>query len=120
MTFQRREHLCCLRPLGDVIILHSLRYETEILPRNEISSPKSKLTAAELDMAVSLVKAMAKPFKPEEYRDEYREALKKVVDAKNKGIKIATPTAARVEMGDLIASLRASIEAARKEPALKK
>ena len=120
VTFQRREHLCCLRPLGDVIILHSLRYEKEILPRNEISSPKSKLTAAELDMAVSLVKAMAKPFKPEEYKDEYREALKKVVDAKNKGIKITAPAAARVEMGDLMASLRASIEAAKKEPALKR
>jgi DNA end-binding protein Ku len=100
--------------------LHSLRYEKEILPRNEISSPKSKLTAAELDMAVSLVKAMAKPFKPEEYKDEYREALKKVVDAKNKGIKITAPAAARVEMGDLMASLRASIEAAKKEPALKR
>jgi len=120
VTFQRREHLCCLRPLEDVIILHSLRYETEILTRKEISPPKSKLTAAELDMAVSLVKAMAKPFMPEEYRDEYREALKKMVEAKSKGIKITAPATPRVEMGDLMASLRASIEAAKKEPALKK
>jgi DNA end-binding protein Ku len=120
VTFQRREHLCCLRPLDDLIILHSLHYETEILPRNEISSPKSNLTAAELDMAVSLIKAMAKPFKPEDYRDEYREALKKVVEAKIKGEKIVAPVAPMVEMGDLMASLRASIEAARKEPALKK
>jgi DNA end-binding protein Ku len=100
--------------------LHSLHYETEILPRNEISSPKSKLTTAELDMAVALVKAMAKPFKPGEYRDEYREALKTIVEAKIKGEKIVAPAATKMDMGDLMASLRASIEAARKEPALKK
>ena len=120
VTFQRREHLCCLRPSGDIIILHSLRYATEILPRNEIASTKSKLSAAELEMAVSLVKTMAKPFKPDEYRDEYREALKTVVEAKMKGEKIVTQAAPRVEMADLMASLRASIEAAKKEPALKR
>jgi DNA end-binding protein Ku len=116
VTFQRREHLCCLRPLDDIIVLHSLHYDSEILPRKEIAPPKSKLTAAELDMAVSLVKAMAKTFKPEDYKDEYREALKKVVAAKMKGEKIIAPPAPKVEMGDLMESLRVSIRAAKKEP----
>jgi DNA end-binding protein Ku len=116
VTFQRREHLCCLRPLEGVIVLHSLRYESEILPREEIAAPKSKVAAAELEMAVSLVKAMAKAFKPAEYKDEYRAALKKVVDAKMKGEKITAPAPPKVEMGDLMESLRASIKAAKKEP----
>jgi len=116
VTFQRREHLCCLRPLDDIIVLHSLHYDTEILSRKEIAPPKSKLTAAELDMAVNLVKAMAQTFKPEAYKDEYRSALKKVVEAKMKGEKIIVPEAPKVEMGDLMESLRASIKAARKEP----
>jgi len=116
VTFQRREHLCCLRPSDDIIILHSLRYASEILPREDITAPKSKLAAAELEMAVSLVKAMATAFKPDEYKDEYRAALKKVVDAKMKGEKITAPAAPKVEMGDLMESLRASIRAAKKEP----
>jgi DNA end-binding protein Ku len=120
ITFQRREHLCCLRPSGDIIILHSLHYNSEVLSSKEFSLPKPKVAAAELEMAVSLIKTMAKPFRPEEYKDEYREALQKVVDAKIKGEKIIAPAAPRAEMGDLMASLRASIEAARKEPALKK
>jgi non-homologous end joining protein Ku len=74
------------------------------------------LAAAELEMAVSLVKAMAKTFKPEEYRDEYRAALKKVVDAKMKGEKITAPAPPKLEMGDLMESLRVSIRAAKKEP----
>jgi len=116
VTFQRREHLCCLRPLDDIIVLHSLRYDSEILSRKEIAVPKSKLTSAELEMAVSLVKAMAQTFKPEAYKDEYRAALKKLVEAKMKGEKIIAPPAPRVEMGDLMESLRASIKAAKKEP----
>jgi DNA end-binding protein Ku len=119
VSFQRREHLVCLRPHEDIIMLHTLHYNTEILPREEAAPPKTKVAAAELDMAVSLVKAMAKSFKPEEYRDEYEEALKKVVEAKVKGEKIIAPAMPKAELGDLMAALRASIEAAKKEPALK-
>ncbi len=120
VTFQRREHLVCLRPLGDIIALHTIRYQSEVLPHSEIDPPKTEIAASELEMAVSLVKAMAGSFKPGEYKDEYREALKKVVQAKVKGVRIAAPPAPKAEMGDLMESLRASIEAARKEPALKR
>jgi DNA end-binding protein Ku len=119
VAFQRREHMCCLRPLGDIIILHSLHYQNEILPHKEITPPKTKVTEAELNMAVSLVKAMVKPFTPAEYKDEYHEALKKVVEAKIKGRKITAPEMPKAEIGDLMAALRASIDAAKKEPALK-
>lgn len=113
VSFQRREHLVCLRPLDDTIVLHTIRYRTEILPLSEITPPKTKVTGAELDMAVSLVKAMAKSFNPEEYKDEYQVALQKVIQAKMKGEKIIAPAAPKAEIGDLMAALRASIEAAR-------
>ncbi|MDP3879234.1 MAG: Ku protein [Dehalococcoidales bacterium] len=119
VTFQRREHLVCLRPLEDIIVLHSLHYEAEILPRKEISPPKTKATDAELDMAVSLVKAMEKSFKPDDYKDEYQHALKKVIDAKIKGEKIVALAMPKAEIGDLMAALRASVEAAKKAPVLK-
>ncbi|MFH1003038.1 MAG: Ku protein [Chloroflexota bacterium] len=118
VTFQRREHLGCLRPLEDSLLLHTMHYETEILPRQELTPPKTKVTDAELDMAVSLVKAMARGFKPGDYQDEYHEALKKVVEAKIKGEKLVAPAMPKAEMGDLMAALRASIAAAKKEPAL--
>ncbi len=116
VTFQRKEHLSCLRPLEDIILLHTMRYQNEIISRKELTVPKTKAAEAELNMAVSLVKAMARSFKPEEYKDEYREALKKVVDAKVKGEKIVAPPAPKAEVGDLMAALRASINAAKKEP----
>src|SRR4030043_57727 len=48
-------------------------------------------------MAISLVKAMAKNFNPGDYKDEYREALKKVVEAKISGEKMVAPVMPKVE-----------------------
>jgi DNA end-binding protein Ku len=118
VTFQRKEHLGCLRPFEDILALQSIHYVDEILPRNEIASPKAKVIETELDMAISLVKAMAKSFNPDDYKDEYDEALKKLVEAKLKGEKIVTPATPKVEITDLMTALRASIKSAKKEPAL--
>jgi len=57
---------------------------------------------------------MAKPFKPEEYRDEYRKALESMVEAKIQGKEIAVVQAPSVEMPDLMSALKASIDAAKK------
>lgn len=119
VAFQRREHLGCLRPLQDGLALHTLHYQSEIVPRKELAPPEAEIAAAELDMAVSLINAMARSFRPEDYRDEYQDALRKLIEAKVKGEKIVAPAVPKVEIGDLMAALRASIEAARKEPAIR-
>ncbi len=120
VAFQRREHLCSLRPLEDILVLHTMHYQNEILSRKEIAPSKPKVTEAEMDMAVSLIKAMAKSFNPDDYKDEYQVALKQLIEAKVKGEKITAPAEPKVEIGDLMAALRASIaEAKKKEPALR-
>ncbi len=114
VSFQRREHLCCLRPMEDILSLHSLHYGNEVRPRGEITGPKTEATKAELDMAVSLVTSMEKHFKPGEYRDEYRDAIETMIEAKIQGKEIAVPEIPPVEMPDLMSALKASIEAAKK------
>ena len=119
VSFQRREHLCCMRPLDNILILQTMHYENEILSRKELAPPKSEVTKPELDMAVNLINAMAQTFEPKDYKDEYQEALRKVIAAKVAGKKITAPAAPKAEIGDLMASLRASIAATKKEPAVK-
>jgi DNA end-binding protein Ku len=119
VTFQRREHLGCLRPLENILVLHTIHYQNEILSRKELSPPRSNAVKAELDMAISLVKAMAKSFNPEDYEDEYQGALKKVIEAKITGEKIVAPVIPQMEVGDLMAALRASIESTKKVPAVR-
>lgn len=119
VTFQRREHLCALRPLDAILALHTLYYPDEILDRKEITAPKENLAPRELEMAASLVTAMSAGFKPEDYKDEYRLALKKLIEDKLKGVEIKAPVEKTEEIPDLMTALRASIEAAKKHPGKK-
>jgi DNA end-binding protein Ku len=114
VSFQRREHLTCLRPEGDIILLSTLHYKDDLIspPQPE----KATYTPQELDMAMALVKVMARPFNPEEHHDDYQHALEKLIQAKLKGEKIVAPKPPKAEAGDIMDMLRASINAAKKEP----
>jgi DNA end-binding protein Ku len=114
VAFQRREHLCCLRPHDKTIVLHNLHYRQDILPDTEPVVPEKELTAAELKMALKLVEAMTTSFKPDEYHDEYTLALQKMVEAKLKGVEIKAPEVPKVEIEDLMTALKASVAAASK------
>lgn len=114
VAFQRREHLCCLRPLDKILALHTLHYQQDILPADELAAPEQELAAAELEMASKLVEAMTTNFKPDEYRDGYTLALREMVEAKLKGVEIKAPEIPKVEIEDLMAALKASVAVARK------
>ena len=118
VVLQRREHLCCVRPLGEIMALDTVHYQKEIVPAEQIAPPKAEVTEPELEMAMNLIKVMAGHFQPELYKDEYQSALKELVEAKIKGEKIVAREGPKIEIGDLMASLRASIAAAKKEPAM--
>ena len=114
VSFQKREHLCTLRPIGDVLALHTMYYHDEILATDELKAPKQAVNAAEISLAETLVKALEKPFTPEKYKDDYRDALRKVVDAKLKGVELKEPKAPKnVESVDLMKALRDSLETVR-------
>ncbi len=110
VAFARKEHLACLRPFGDTLILHTMRYPGEIAPAPEVAEAKAAPAKAELNMAVSLIKSMEEKFNPEQYKDEYRAALEKIIAAKLKGKKIEPPKSApEKETEDLMAALEASL-----------
>lgn len=114
VTFQRREHLCTLKPFDDIMVLQTMYYQNEIVSHAEMAPAKQKLTEAELEMATSLVSAMATSFKPEQYKDEYHQALKQMVEAKLKGVEIKAPEEPKAEIADLMTALKASLEKAKK------
>jgi DNA end-binding protein Ku len=116
VVLQRREHLCCIRPLDEFMVLDTIHYQDEIIPTDQIVKPKAEVNEAELEMAMSLIKVMSGHFEPDKYKDEYKAALKVMVETKIKGEKITATTPPKIEIGDLMASLRASIDAAKKEP----
>jgi DNA end-binding protein Ku len=119
VTFQKREHLCALRPSGKILVLHTLYYPGEIISSQDLEATRVELSAKELELANSLVEAMDTPFQPEKYKDEYRTALKKIIDMKLKGVEIIVPKEPKLEVTDLMSALKASLESTRKKPAVR-
>ncbi len=107
-----REHLVALKAFDGGILLAQLHYIDEI--RNPAEVPgwgvEVEISEEELELAKQLIMAMKKPLKLEEYRDEYKEALLKLIEAKlaGKEITVAEEAAAAKSLMD---ALKASLEA---------
>ncbi len=115
VAFQQREHLCVLRPMDGILVLHSIHFADEILPHEEITPAKPEISAAESEMAEKLVDTMAGEFKSEQYRDEYSLALQKLIKARLEGLEVeAPPEVKEEEFADLMTALKASIGRAEK------
>ena len=69
-------------------------------------------------MAKALIESLADSFDPARYKDEYREAVMKVVHAKMEGEVIEAPEAPQpAKVMDLMEALRQSVEQAKKQRA---
>jgi DNA end-binding protein Ku len=109
-----RQYLGALRIREGVITLEQLHYADEIRPVKEIKESKTKIDKQELAMARQLIDSFTAEWKPERYKDTYRDALLKVIRAKQQGKEVhAAPEIEEEAPPDLLAALRASIERTR-------
>ncbi len=114
IAVRNKEQLCALRPMDGQLILETLYYPDEIrVEKSEL--PDVKISDKELDMAYTLIELLTEDFQPEKYKDEYREALMQVIDAKLEGEELPEVAAAKpAKVTDIMSALRASVEAAKK------
>jgi DNA end-binding protein Ku len=116
IALRNRESLCVLRPSEHgVLMLETLYYPDEIRTQDLPSSPEVLVSQPELNMALSLVEMLQEPFEPKKYSDDYRTALLDLIEAKRNGQEIvAPPETPMPQTVDLMAALKASLEAAKK------
>jgi DNA end-binding protein Ku len=112
-----KEQLMLIRPYENGLIMHSLYYANEVRNFAEIAKgDNSKLSEAEIELGATLIENMSDEFKPDKYRDEYRERVQAMLDEKSKGgeITVAAPEAPqRAQIIDLMQALKQSIEKAK-------
>jgi DNA end-binding protein Ku len=114
-VMREKQHLGCLRVRDGVITLERMFFHDEIRPVDEIAPKGAKVPKAELAMATALIEQFKGTFEPEKYEDTYRAALSAVIKAKQKGKTItAAPAEEEEEPADLLAALKASVEAAKR------
>jgi DNA end-binding protein Ku len=87
VVISTRQHLAALFPSEDGLVLELLRWHDEVRDTAGLPLPdedEAKVNERELKMAEQLVKELAGKWKPEQFHDEFREKLEKVVEAKVK------------------------------------
>ena len=118
VAIRSREQLATLRVRDGVLVMETMLWPDEIrTPDFAFLDEDIAARPQELAMAESLIESMAGDFEPDQYHDEYREALQQVIDAKIEGREVveAEPEAAAGggEVIDLMAALRQSVAAAK-------
>jgi len=115
VALRNKESLCVLRPGDNALMLETLYYPDEIRTADLPAAPDVLVSPQELTMALTLVEMLEEPFEPGKYHDEYRVALLEMIEAKANGQEVvATPEAPLPKTVDLMAALKASLEAAKK------
>lgn len=84
-----KDYLAAVSTFENALVLHLLHYDDEIRKLSEFNIPTDniktyKVTNKEIEIAKKLIQSMSGKWKPEEYKDEYKEAVEKWVEAKVK------------------------------------
>ncbi|CAM3956415.1 Ku protein [Kibdelosporangium persicum] len=128
ITVRQRESLAILRARDDVLVLHTIFWPDEIRkPDFGFLDQDLEVRPQELKMATSLIDNMAGSFKPEQFTDEYRDAMAELVAAKADGAELPERPEEedQGDVIDLMTALERSVEQTRAktatpEPAKKK
>jgi len=116
VLIRSKQSLAALRVRDRVLVMETIFYPDEIRSPAELNTgvAQERLHENELKMAVSLVENLSTEFEPGKYKDEYRQALWELIEAKIVGKEVATPAPLqdRDNVVDLMEALRASVKLA--------
>ena len=119
IAIRSRERLCALRLMHGQLALETLLYADEVRPQEGID--EIVVSEAEMKVALALIELLEEKFDISRYHDEYRVALTQLIEAKLEGHEIVAPEEPEeaAPVVDLMAALKASVEAARARKAEK-
>jgi len=93
VVISTKQHLAALVPSGPALVLNLLRWGDEVKPLDSVELPPEGakgLSAAELKMARQLVSEMSGDWDPDDFKDEFRHQVMKLVEKKAKAGKTET------------------------------
>lgn len=134
VVIRTRQYLSALMPMDNALVLDLMRFSQEIVAADEFKLPGAaseyRISPKEMEMATQLLESMTTQWKPEDYRDDFRDTLRKLIDArvaKRTGKKIKAVEAeskaapgATTNVVDFMSLLKKSLAAKGKEAPSKK
>ena len=110
-----REYLVAVRPQKKGLVMYTLHHDAEIRSIEEIeelNSVPSKVRPEEMKLAKQVIATFESELNLKEYKDEYKEGLRQIIDAKIAGEEfVATELAEPPKVVDLMEALRRSLDA---------
>ena len=87
VVIRTREYLAAVMALDNVLVLNLLRFGQEVADSDELKLPEKSLkdyriSERELQMAEQLVDSMTMEWRPDDYKDEFRGRLLKLVETR--------------------------------------
>ena len=117
VALRQRERLAMLRAREGVLVLQTLLWPDEVrAPQLGFDDKDVTVRPQELAMAESYISALSGDFEPDEFSDDYRQALEEVIEAKAAGHEVKAPEEAPRSTGqvvDLMDALRRSVAEAK-------
>jgi DNA end-binding protein Ku len=118
VVIRTKQYLAAVRPIDGVLALSTMRFADEVRTPEEVGvmpSGRAHATKREIELAEQIVEALSSDWKPEKYRDTYRERVLDFIEKKAKGkeVVVEAPEPEEAEVVDLMAALEASLAAAR-------
>jgi DNA end-binding protein Ku len=113
VVIRNKQHLACVRPVDDALVLETMYYADEV--RRPEEAPKPQVRTAEVEMAKTLIENLAAEWDPERYHDRYRNELLDLLQRKAEGEPLPERSAEEGgEVVDLMEALRQSVEATKR------
>lgn len=83
VVIKTRQYLAGVKPEDGVLVLELMHFAEELADPSKLHVPKKvEVGKREMNMATALIDSMSSKWKPEKYRDDYREALMGVIEEK--------------------------------------
>jgi DNA end-binding protein Ku len=116
-VMRKKRYVGALSSLDGYLVMSTLRRADQVLSFSGVEPAKTAAPHAnELKLARQLVSSISADFEPERWKNEYRERLCRLIEAKARGEKIERqPVKRRAPQASLAESLKASIAAAREK-----
>jgi DNA end-binding protein Ku len=118
VVIRSREHLAALKPNGDALVLELMHFADEIVDQSTLDFPENeKPHENEMKVAHLLIDTMTEPFDATQFRDEYRDQVLAMIEARAAGKQIeAAPAKAprHDNVVNLMDVLQKSLEASKK------
>ena len=85
VAMRSREHLAAVKSHGALLVMELMHFAQEIAPADEVKVTAEKpVGAREKEMAKALLNQMTTDWEPDRYKDEYADAMMKLIEQKMK------------------------------------